>query len=95
MTIWSGDTVFKGHFHILPFIVSSHVGYYGLVVITPPRPQTFLCERDNLKSPEWITSIFYMYIDIGERIAHIWKTYYPLFSLLYLCFHYYEVFMTL
>ena len=37
-------------------------GYYGLVVVTQPRPrpQTFLCERDYLKNPEWIASIFYM-----------------------------------
>ena len=34
--------------------------YYGLVVVTPPRPQTYLCERDNLKNPERIASIFYM-----------------------------------
>ena len=43
---------------ILLIVVSSRVwmysggggGYYGLVVITP-RPQTFLCEHDNLKNP--------------------------------------------
>ena len=37
-------------------------GYYGLVVVTQPRqrPQTFLCERDYLKNPERIASIFYM-----------------------------------
>ena len=36
-------------------------GYYGLVVITQPRPrpQTFLCERDYLNNPERIASIFY------------------------------------
>ena len=35
-------------------------GYYGLVVVTQPRPrpQTFHCERDYLKNPEWIASIF-------------------------------------
>ena len=43
--------------------------YYGLVIVAPPGPQTFFCEHDNLKNPEWIASIFYMYIDIGERIA--------------------------
>ena len=25
--------------------------------------------RDNLKNPYWIASIFYMYIDIDEKIA--------------------------
>ena len=34
--------------------------YYGLVIVTPPSPQTFLCERDNLKNAERIASIFYM-----------------------------------
>ena len=40
-------------------------------MLPPPRPhpQTLLRERDNLKHPAWIASIFYMYIDIGERIA--------------------------
>ena len=42
--------------------------YYGLVV-TPPRPQTFHRSRDNLKNHYQIASIFYMKIDIGERIA--------------------------
>ena len=35
-------------------------GYYGLVVVTPPGPPRPLCERDNLKNPERIASIFYM-----------------------------------
>ena len=39
-------------------------GYYGLVVVMPPRPrprpQTFLCERDYFKNPERIASILYM-----------------------------------
>ena len=41
---------------------SGEGGYYGLVVVTQPRPlpQTFLCERDYLKNPERIASIFYM-----------------------------------
>ena len=30
---------------------------------------SFLCERDYLKNPERIASIFYMYIGIGEGIA--------------------------
>ena len=35
-------------------------GYYGLDVVTPPpRPQTFLCERGNLKkNPKPIASIY-------------------------------------
>ena len=28
---------------------SGEGGYYGLVVVTQPCPQTFLCERDYLK----------------------------------------------
>ena len=45
--------------------------YYGLVVVTQPRPrsQTFLCERDYLKNHERIASIFYIYINIGEWIV--------------------------
>ena len=41
---------------------SGEGGCYGLVVVTQqrPRPQTFLCERDYLKNPERIASIFYM-----------------------------------
>ena len=35
-------------------------GYYGLVVITPPRPQTLHRSHDNLKNPYRIASIFYM-----------------------------------
>ena len=34
-------------------------GYYGLVVIML-CPQTFIYERDNIKNPERIASIFYM-----------------------------------
>ena len=45
---------------------SAHGGYYGLVVVRPPRLQTFLRERDNLKNPEriayQIASIFYMLV---------------------------------
>ena len=46
-------------------------GYNGLVVVKPrrPHPQTFHRSHDNLKNPYRIASIFYMYIDIGERIA--------------------------
>ena len=35
----------------------------------PPRPQIFHRSHDNLTNPYRIASIFYMYIDIGERIA--------------------------
>ena len=39
-------------------------GYYGLVVVTPPRPrprpQTLHHSHDNLKNPYRIASIFYM-----------------------------------
>ena len=40
-----------------------HGGYYGLIVITPPRPphpQTIHHSHDNLKNPYRIASIFYM-----------------------------------
>ena len=53
-----------------PFIVSTvtnlHVGYYGLVIV---RPQTFHRSQGNIKYPFWIASIFYMYIDLSERIT--------------------------
>ena len=46
---------------------STYGGYYGLVVVTPPRPprprprpQTLHCSHDNLKNPYRIASIFYM-----------------------------------
>ena len=55
---------------------STYGEYYGLVVVTPPRPppprpcpQTLHRSHDNLKNPYRIASIFYMQIDIGERIA--------------------------
>ena len=57
---------------------STYGGYYGLVVVTPPpppprpprppRPQTLHRSHDNLKNPYRIASIFYMQIDIGERM---------------------------
>ena len=40
-------------------------GYYGLVVVTPPCPQTFHCSHDNLKNPYFTCT----YIDMGERIT--------------------------
>ena len=44
---------------------SMYGGYYGLVVVTPPRPprprpQTLHRSHDNLKNPYRIASIFYM-----------------------------------
>ena len=44
---------------------STYGGYYGLVVVTPPRPprprpQTLHRSHDNLKNPYRIASIFYM-----------------------------------
>ena len=39
-----------------------HGGYYGLDVVTPPRPQTFVCERDNLKNSERTASILIFYM---------------------------------
>ena len=39
---------------------STYGGYYGLVVVTPPRPQTLHRSHDNLKDPYRIASIFYM-----------------------------------
>ena len=60
-------------FNVIIIIVSpvrsTYGGYYGLVVVTPPCPQTLHRSHDNLKNPYRIASIFYMYIDIGERIA--------------------------
>ena len=46
-------------------------GYYGLVVVAPPRrrPETLHRLRDNLKNLYRIASIFYIKIDIFERIA--------------------------
>ena len=35
-------------------------GYYGLVVVMPPRPQTLHRSHDNLKNPYRIASIFYI-----------------------------------
>ena len=87
--------------------------YYSLVVITPRRPQTFLCERDKFTNSERIASIFYVdwykWEDSWEarlaqsgnwraiqapRIAknakknhigaHIWKTVFYIFPLLYI-----------
>ena len=64
---------------ILSYIIVSPVrstygGYYGLVGVPPPRPrppprpQTLHRSHDNLKNPYRIASIFYMLIDIGERM---------------------------
>ena len=41
---------------------STYGGYYGLVVVTPPRPrpQTLHRSHNNLKNPYRIASIFYM-----------------------------------
>ena len=39
---------------------STYGGYYGLVVVMPPRPQTLHRSHDNLKNPYRIASIFYM-----------------------------------
>ena len=39
---------------------STYGGYYGLVVVTPPHPQTLHRSHDNLKNPYRIASIFYM-----------------------------------
>ena len=39
---------------------STYGGYYGLVVVTPPRPQTLDRSHYNLKNPYRIASIFYM-----------------------------------
>ena len=39
---------------------STYGGYYGLVVVTPPRPQILHRSHDNLKNPYRIASIFYM-----------------------------------
>ena len=72
----SGNFRFSLNIPVKPLILSpcecTYVGYYGLVVVTPPphlRPQTFHRSHDNLKNPNRIASIFYLYIDIGERLA--------------------------
>ena len=72
----SGNLWFSLNIPVKPLILSpcecTYGGYYGLVIVTPPprlRPQTFHRSHDNLKNPNRIASIFYMYIDIGERIA--------------------------
>ena len=39
---------------------STYGEYYGLVVVTPPRPQTLQRSHDNLKNPYRIASILYM-----------------------------------
>ena len=57
---------------ILSLCECTYGEYYGLVVVAPPprlHPQTFHHSHDNLKNPNRIASIFYMHIDIGERIA--------------------------
>ena len=59
------------YFIIVSSVRSTYGGYYGLVIVTPrppPRPQTFHRSHDNIKNPYRI-AIFYMWIDIGERIA--------------------------
>ena len=53
--------------YLYPPYECTYGGYYGLVVVTP-HPQTFHRSHDNLKNPYQIASIFYMYIDIGERM---------------------------
>ena len=40
-----------------------------IVIFFRLRTQIILHERDNLKNLEWIGSIFFMLLDIGERIA--------------------------
>ena len=40
---------------------STYGGYYnGLVIVTPPRPQTLHRSHDNFKNPDRIASLFYM-----------------------------------
>ena len=39
---------------------STYGGYYGLVGVPPPRPQTLHRSHHNLKNPYRIASIFYM-----------------------------------
>ena len=64
-----------GLYIIVSPVRSTYGGYYGLVVVTPrarppppPRPQTLHRSHHNLKNPYRIASIFYMQIDIGERM---------------------------
>ena len=54
----SGDQSNNGL--IVSPIRSTYGGYYGLVIVTPPRPQTLHRSHDNLKNPYRIASIFYM-----------------------------------
>ena len=39
---------------------STYGGYYGLVVVTPPRPQTLHRSHDNLKILIGLLPYFYM-----------------------------------
>ena len=72
--IWVVQMCLRLNMHLLySSYECTYGGYYGLVVVTPrppppPRPQTFHRSHDNLKNPYRIASIFYMYIDIGERM---------------------------
>ena len=60
--------IYQSLWLLYPPYECTYGGYYGLVVVTP-RPQTFHRSHNNLKNPYRIASIFYMYIDMGERIA--------------------------
>ena len=51
-------------------IQSTYRGYFGLVVVTSLRLRPrFIVYAITQKNPYRIASIFYMLIDIGERIA--------------------------
>ena len=56
-------------------------GYYGLVVVTPPRPHTLHRLRDNLKNPCQIVSINANFFALGPYM----KTGDYFVPLLYFC----------
>ena len=64
--IMTGGLLICDDLFIVSPVRSTYGGYYGLVVVTPPRPpgpprpQTLHRSHDNLKKPYRIASIFYM-----------------------------------
>ena len=58
----SGFMILSTVYIIVSPVRSTYGGYYGLVVVTPPRPrpQTLHRSHDNLKNPYRIASIFDM-----------------------------------
>ena len=57
---WPGTGFLDDVSIIVSPVRSTYGGYYGLVVVTPPRLQTLHRSHDNLQNPYRIASIFYM-----------------------------------